>query len=59
MLAERYGLLLANNPTPGTEEWREMTLINGFMGLHADRIARRAEFSEIRFNASKAGSAKG
>ena len=40
MLAERYGLLLANNPTPGTEEWREMTLINGFMGLHADRIAR-------------------
>ena len=40
MLAERYGLLLANNPTPGTEEWREMTLINGLMGLHADRIAR-------------------
>ena len=40
VLAERYGLLLANNPTPGTEEWREMTLINGLMGLHADRIAR-------------------
>ncbi|ENL8244911.1 TPA: hypothetical protein RFT19_004208 [Klebsiella pneumoniae subsp. pneumoniae] len=40
MLAERYGLLLATNPTPGTEEWREMTLINGLMGLHADRIAR-------------------
>ena len=40
MLAERYGLLLANYPTPGTEEWREMALINGLMGLHADRIAR-------------------
>lgn len=40
MLAERYGLLLANYPTPGTEEWREMILINGLMGLHADRIAR-------------------
>ncbi|MGL5241227.1 MAG: hypothetical protein ACRC85_10640, partial [Kluyvera ascorbata] len=40
MLAERYGLLLATNPTQGTEEWREMTLINGLMGLHADRIAR-------------------
>ena len=32
MLAERYGLLLATNPTPGTEEWREMTLITDSWG---------------------------
>ncbi|EPH6115638.1 MULTISPECIES: hypothetical protein [Enterobacteriaceae] len=40
ILAERYGQLLLTHPEPESEAWREMTLIHGLMGLHADRIAR-------------------
>ncbi|MEI7253527.1 hypothetical protein [Dickeya dadantii] len=40
LLAERFGQLLKANPEPGTEQWREMTLIHGLMGLHTDEIMR-------------------
>lgn len=40
LLAERFGQLLKANPEPGTEQWREMTLIHGLMGLHTDEIMK-------------------
>ncbi len=40
LLAERFGQLSKANPEPGTEQWREMTLIHGLMGLHTDEIMR-------------------
>lgn len=40
ILAERLGELLALSPLPGSDEWRELMLICGLMGRHADRIAK-------------------
>lgn len=40
ILAERLGELLALSPLPGSHGWRELMLICGVMGRHADRIAK-------------------
>lgn len=59
ILAERLGQLWQNPPKPGTEEWREMTLIYGLMGQHTDRIMRleimnaRAELAQVKCAGTK------
>lgn len=40
ILAKRWGELYAMNPSPRTEHYREMMLINGLMEQHTDRIIK-------------------